>query len=85
MLVDLSQGGGGGGVLGVQEKVPGTFLWTKLINESSLRYMNNEVPSPRSSEVSSSGKASIEDKVRPLFCVTSILATSSTDSRFPSF
>ena len=63
---------------------PGTFLWTKLINKSSFRCMDNEVPSPRSSGVSSSDKASIEHKVRPLFCVTSILATSNTDSRFPS-
>ena len=73
LLVDLSQGGGG--VPGIQENVPGTFLWIKLINESSLRCMDNEVTSPRSSGVSSSDKASTEDKVRPLFCVTSILAT----------
>ena len=72
-------------LLGVQKNVSGMFLWTKLINESSLRCMDNEVPSPRSSGVSSSDEASIEDKVRPLFCVTSILATSSTDSRFPPF
>ena len=46
LLVDLSQGVWGGGVLGVQENVPGTFLWAKLINESSLRCMDNEVTSP---------------------------------------
>ena len=59
----------------------------KLMNESSLRCMDNEILSPRSSGVSSSesDKTSIGHKIRPLFCVTSILVTSSTDSRFPSF
>ena len=48
--------------------------------------MDNEVLSPRSSGVSSaeSDKTSIGHKVRPLFCVTSILTTLCTDCRFPS-
>ena len=65
-------GGGGGGGYG-----SGAFLWTKSINESSLRCMDNEVLSMRSSEVSlsESDKPSIGHKVRPLFYATSILTT----------